>query len=237
MLGLIHVNKSSTTDPLTSLMGSRAFAAVARAVLFVMTDPEDEHARLLGQAKNNLGRMDLPTLSFRVVGAHVADTADGPVWTGKLEWTGEASRSIREALDVAAESSGDRSAGQEAGDWLSDYLTEQGGTAESRTIKEEGRKAGHSADALKRARRLLRIQSDARGFPRRTYWLLPPVGATAGRLHPTAPTAPTAPTGETYQTHTHPLVPVGAVGAVGAVGGTLPNSAPTDMEDGDALVC
>ena len=58
VLGLIHVNKSSTTDPLTSLMGSRAFAAVARAVLFVMTDPDDENARLLGQAKNNLGRSD-----------------------------------------------------------------------------------------------------------------------------------------------------------------------------------
>ena len=34
ILGLIHLNKSLSTDPLTMLMGSRAFAAVARAVLF-----------------------------------------------------------------------------------------------------------------------------------------------------------------------------------------------------------
>jgi hypothetical protein len=33
ILGLIHVNKSMSTDPLTTLMASRAFAAVARAVL------------------------------------------------------------------------------------------------------------------------------------------------------------------------------------------------------------
>ena len=30
VLGLIHVNKSRTNDPLSSLMGSRAFAAVSR---------------------------------------------------------------------------------------------------------------------------------------------------------------------------------------------------------------
>ena len=42
VLGIIHVNKGSSTDPLTLLMGSRAFAAVARSVLFVLTDPEDE---------------------------------------------------------------------------------------------------------------------------------------------------------------------------------------------------
>jgi hypothetical protein len=42
VLGLIHVNKSTSNDPLTLLMGSRAFASVSRAVLFVMTDPDDD---------------------------------------------------------------------------------------------------------------------------------------------------------------------------------------------------
>ena len=77
--GLIHVNKSDTNDPLSSLMGSRAFAAVARSVLFVMTDPDDENTRLLGTPKNNLGRLDLPTLSFRIDGAKVAQTEEGEV--------------------------------------------------------------------------------------------------------------------------------------------------------------
>src|SRR5262249_54281765 len=34
VLGLIHVNKSNGTDPLNLVMGSRAFSAVARSVLY-----------------------------------------------------------------------------------------------------------------------------------------------------------------------------------------------------------
>jgi hypothetical protein len=89
VLGLIHVNKGQSLDPLTSLMGSRAFAAVARAVLYMMTDPDNEAQILLGQPKNNLGRSDLPTLTLKIESAHVADTDEGPVWTGRATWTGE----------------------------------------------------------------------------------------------------------------------------------------------------
>ena len=173
VLGLLHVNKSTTTDPLTSLMGSRAFAAVARSVLFVMTDPDDENVRLLGQAKNNLGRSDLPTLSFRIDGVKVADSDDGEVWTGKLEWTGECSRTIREALNAAGASADDRSALQEASDWLSDFLVEQGGTAESNAIKDAGEKCGHSPSTLKRARVSIKALIVSRELPRRSFWSLP----------------------------------------------------------------
>lgn len=172
VLGLIHVNKSSSSDVLTLLMGSRAFAAVARTVLFVMTDPDDETRRLLGQAKNNLGRLDLPTLAFRIAGVLVASTAEGDVWTGQLEWLGESERSIREAIDVAAESAGDRSAAAEAADWLLDYLTSQEGTADSAIVKREGAKAGHSREALRRACHHLHVQTKGVGFPRKTFWFL-----------------------------------------------------------------
>jgi hypothetical protein len=90
VLGLIHLNKSTGGDLLTSVMASRAFAAVARAVLFVVQDPDDEGRRLLGVGKNNLGRVDLPTLAFTIGGAKVADTLEGEVWTGRLQWVGEA---------------------------------------------------------------------------------------------------------------------------------------------------
>ena len=173
VLGLIHVNKSGSTDPLTSLMGSRAFAAVARAVLFVMTDPDDESVRLLGQAKNNLGRSDLPTLSFRIDGVKVSDTVNGEVWSGKLEWVGESHRTIREALNAASESADARSALQEAADWLVDYLTEQGGTAESKAIKDAGQKYGHSASTLKRARASINAVVESHEMPRRSLWSLP----------------------------------------------------------------
>ena len=152
ILGLIHVNKSHSTDPLTLLMGPRAFAAVARAVLFVMTDPEDETVRLMGQPKSNLGSTDLPTMAFRIESAHVADTDDGPVWTGRVKWLEERTESIREMLEASGDGGQAVSAVGEAAGWLHDHLTDQGGTDTSASIREAGRKAGHSVDALKRAR-------------------------------------------------------------------------------------
>ena len=83
--------------------------------------------------KNNLGPCDVPTLAFRVVGHRVT----GDVWTGKVEWLGESTSSIREAVvDVA--STGDRTATAEAADWLLDYLTAAGGTADSAAVKRAG---------------------------------------------------------------------------------------------------
>jgi AAA domain len=227
VLGLIHVSKSVSNDPLTTLMASRAFAAVARTVLFVMQDPDDDGGRLLGTPKNNLGRTDLPTLGFRIDGAKVADTLEGEVWTGRLVWTGESSRSIREALESTSEAAGDKSATSEAADWLGDYLASQDGAVDSAIIKREGSKAGHSKDALRRAKHRLGVTSVTSGFPRRAFWSLP-VGASAGRHTTTAPTAPTAPTvpGETSQTHT--LYSVDAVDSVDAVVVPLQSGAPTD---------
>ena len=177
VLGIIHVNKNNSTDPLTLLMGSRAFAAVARSVLFVMFDPEDETVRFLGQPKNNLGRSDLPTLTFRIVGEQVAETAEGAVWTGKLQWLGESDRSIAEAVDA---SSGDRTATREAANWLQEYLTSAGGSIDVQTIVREAKKVGHSRNCLYRAKKLLRITSQTEGFPRKARCSLPVVPPPAG---------------------------------------------------------
>lgn len=177
VLGLIHVNKSGGTDPLSTVMASRAFTAVSRAVLYVVTDPDDEHARLLGQAKNNLGRLDLPTLRYRIIGAHVADTDEGPVWTGQLTWDGETERTIGEALEASA-APGGKTAVDEAAAWLEDYLDEQGGGAESNAVKAAGKTAGHARATLERAAKRLKVSVEQQGFPRRTWWALPAVADT-----------------------------------------------------------
>lgn len=207
VLGLIHVNKSGSTDALTTIMGSRAFAAVARSVLFVLVDPEDESRRLLGQPKNNLGRTDLPTLVFKIQGQKVADTEEGEVWTGKLHWEGDDSRSIRDCVEAAAHATGDRSAASEAGDWLIDYLNSQGGRADAGEIMREGSKAGHSKDSIRRAKNRLKVTSVSSGFPRRAVWFVSSTTATAI----TTTTATNALNGE---------IPVDAVDAVCAMGGT-----------------
>ena len=228
VVGIIHVNKGTSGDVLTSLMGSRAFAAVARAVLVVMKDPDDERVRLLGQAKSNLGRMDLPTLTFQIVGACVAVTDEGDIWTGQLQWLGESDRSIHDAMEASAVTPYDRTATADAGDWLADYLADQGGTADSNDIKTAGKAAGHSKDSLQRARKRLAIGSTQLGYPRRAFWSLPsPPASVDARPGETAATASTAFTASTDEA-------VGAVGAVDVVGRTLPVMRPLDdPEEGD----
>ena len=86
VLGIIHHNKSGSTDPLQVIMGSRAFTAVARSVHTVILDPDDEtnRRRLFGTPKNNLGLSDLPTFSF-VIDSFAIETDDGDLaWTGRL---------------------------------------------------------------------------------------------------------------------------------------------------------
>jgi hypothetical protein len=174
MLGIIHVNKSTQADPVNLLMGSRAFGAVARAVLFVMRDPDDDNLRLLGQPKNNLGGTDLPTLTFTIDGKHVADTDDGPVTASYIIWNGERQQSINDALEAASEDYDSRSATAEAADWLMDHLTSQGGCDESAMCKQKGRRVGHSEAALTRARKRLRVvvETVPGSYPRRTTWAL-----------------------------------------------------------------
>jgi hypothetical protein len=173
VLGLIHVNKSTSSDPLSLIMASRAFVAVARAVLFVMADPDNDGQRLIGQAKNNLGRTDLPTLTFRIVSTAVAETEEGVVFTGQLVWGDNTERSLGDVIESAQATAGERSATAEAVDWLSDYLSAHSGGDYSSEIKAAGKKAGHTIDALHAARKKLRLTSTSEGFPRRTFWRLP----------------------------------------------------------------
>ena len=171
VLGIIHVNKGSSTDPLSMVMGSRAFVAVARSVLFVMTDPEDQTLRMVGSPKNNLGKTDLPSLLFTVVDHVVGVTDEGPVHTGMLVWKGETQRTLMDEIETTA--SEDRGTVVEASSWLLDYLTTKGGYATSGDIRKEAKTAGYTVSTLGRARKRIQAVSLTRGvFPRETYWCL-----------------------------------------------------------------
>ncbi|WP_430297997.1 bifunctional DNA primase/polymerase [Sinomonas sp. B1-1] len=196
VLGLIHHNKSGATDPLQLVMGSTAFSAVARSVHSVIPDPDDDTnaRRLFGTPKNNLGRADLPTLAFTVETSAV-QTDDGTAWTGCLVWRGEHDGSIADAIRQARdENGGDRSATAEAADWVRDYLVSRGGSAPSADLKREGIKAGHTVDAVKRARRRLGLSVENVGFPRRSYWSFAVGAQSEQSLWGESPTTPTAPT-------------------------------------------
>ena len=93
IVGLIHVSKSSSPDLLTTVMGSRAFAAVARAVLAVVVDPDNDGQRVLYQAKSNLGRLDFAGRTFEINDVIVGRVGNKDIHTGQLKWLGDSTRS------------------------------------------------------------------------------------------------------------------------------------------------
>ncbi|WP_051427165.1 AAA family ATPase [Arthrobacter sp. H20] len=187
VLGLIHHNKSGSGDPLQSVMGSTAFSAVARSVHTVIPDPDDEteNRKLFGTPKNNLGRTNLPTLAFTVESFPVP-TDHGDAWTGYIKWGEEHNGTISEAMGRAARngSDDDKTAIQDAADWLEDFLTMEGPEVESAIVKDRARKAGHSESTLKRARTKLRVVSRSSGFPRTSKWSLPDKAAVRSQPVP-----------------------------------------------------
>ena len=175
VIGLIHVNKATTVDPLTMLMASRAFAAVARAVLFVAVDPEDEtgRRRYLGQPKNNLGTTDLPLLAFTIESTFVADTDEGEVWTGRVVWQGEDDRSIADVLRTAAEPSSERTDVDECRR-LARRLPDDPRRRPQR--HDQGRGEGVRPQGTHAASELaseIGAGTTGYGFPRRTWWSRP----------------------------------------------------------------
>jgi len=169
ILGLVHVNKNTTGDVLTSFTGSRAFAAVGRAALVLMADPDDPTKRLLGQVKNNLGITEQPTLAFTIEGTSI----EGDINTAKITWLPDDPRSphdIWEQQKAAARSTSGRAPtqGDQASAWLLEYLRAYGGTAPVKNILKAGERNGYSRVCLNRAEDTLDLD-----HPQRGVWGLP----------------------------------------------------------------
>ena len=174
VVGLAHFNKSASTDALNLITGSRAFSAVARAVIAMARDTDaDDGSCVLSQAKSNLGRLDLPSLRYIVESAEVA-TPEGPAYVGKLRFTGVSERSVSDILgeggdDGAAEARAER---DEAAEWLRGYLTTNGGEAAWTDIRKASRADGFAERTMQRARSRAGVTAQREGFPAKTVWRL-----------------------------------------------------------------
>lgn len=170
VLGLVHLGKSLGTDPVNLILGSRAFSAVARVALVAARDPDDEKSNVLSVEKSNLGRIDVPGLTYRIDGAEIA-TDEGMAGAGLLVWTGETDRRVR---DIMAADEDEASERDEAADWLAGYLTREGGEARSGDIKKAARGDGIAERTLHRARRRVGVSIERRGFGQGSAWVLDP---------------------------------------------------------------
>lgn len=93
---LAHFNKTAETDVLSKIPGARAWAEVARAAFALAEDKEERHF-VASQIKNNLGRLDLPHLTYEIDEEEI-QTPDGPTLVAKLRWTGESDVSADDVL-------------------------------------------------------------------------------------------------------------------------------------------
>jgi hypothetical protein len=175
VLGNAHFNKSSGNDPLSLVMGSAAFGNVARAALGFARDTEaDDGSCVISQVKNNLGRLDLPSLRYRIDTAFI-DTAEGVAEVGALVMLGESDRSVADILRDRGQSSEERSQTDEAAEWIRDFL---GGlptqTAPAAEVYSAGEAAGFPKRTLQRARKKAAARSVKTGFGGGHSWTLLP---------------------------------------------------------------
>jgi hypothetical protein len=172
IVGLGHFNKSGDADPLNLVMGSRAFAAVVRSVLVAARDPDAQDGGcVLSQAKNNLGRLDLPSLTYAVQSATVG-TPEGDANVGLLHFTGESAKSVADILAEAG-AAGERTERAECAEWLKQTLSN--GRRLSREVEGEAENiGGFSRRTLTRARKHLRVHAEqlATGPKGRNEWWL-----------------------------------------------------------------
>lgn len=156
VVALAHFNKSSSSDASNLITGSRAFSAVARAVISIARDAESEDGTcILSQTKNNLGRLDLPNLTY-VIDATTVETDEGDAHVGRLRFTGESDRSVSDVLSAGTGGDGDdRQDRASADDFLRQVLGN--GPRLSRDVDEEAGVLGISESTLKRAKRRLGV--------------------------------------------------------------------------------
>lgn len=155
--GLAHFNKGTGSDGSLAISGASAFKDVPRSVLVFAKDSESGD-RVMSETKNNLGRDDLPSLSYTIEPVDVPLDDGEFAHVSKLVWTGESDRSVSDLMRDANSSPEERSALDDAQQWLAQFLAH--GPVKSDDVYTAARAAGHSEKTVKRAKKKLHVLSD-----------------------------------------------------------------------------
>ena len=169
ILGIMHLNKSQSTDVVTRVGGSVAFGAAARSVLLLGEDPdavEGGPERLLIHGKSNLSPL-APAVRLRVEGRTIT-TAGREIETSGMAWLGE------DPTATAAKVLGGRQAPKKleiATDFLREVLAE--GPRPRAEVEALADDEDITLTTLKRAANKLGIGSEREGFGTWSSWSLP----------------------------------------------------------------
>jgi len=161
VLAVRHLTKAGAGSPLHRGAGSVGITGTARSGLVVSRHPGDLDQVVLAQYKNSLGPL-ARSLSFRFT-----NRAGGLA----VEWAGEVPYSAEELLDVPRGE--DRSALREAIYVLFSVLGD--GPLSASEARAAVLNAGISTATLKRAKKVLKVESNRKGFGRNStfFWELP----------------------------------------------------------------
>lgn len=172
VLGIVHFGKRESADTGKLILGSIAWSQVARSVLAVARDDETQEL-VVSPGKANLGA-PAPSVGARIVSVDVP-TPDGMASVGRVEWTGETDRDARDLLGETRADPEERAERSSCAEWLEAWLYGHNDErAESKVVKTAARDAGFSERTLARARQSIGVVVATEGFPRASYWSLPP---------------------------------------------------------------
>jgi len=177
VVALVHFNKSTGTDVLSMISGSRAWGEVARAVIAIAHDKTaDDYTCVVSQGKNNLGRSDLPNLTY-TIDSVTLETADGDAHVGRLRWTGETDQTAENILNRTHQVEQPMS---DIAEQIVEYLTEYGHPLSAGQISD------HFADDIKPAtiRQTLRRLVDRKVLetPTRGNYVVSPASRARARI-------------------------------------------------------
>lgn len=196
LLGVTHFSKgTSGRDPVERITGSLAFGALARLVMVAAkqdADGERPERRVLLRAKSNIG----PDGGGFVYELQQGELDGYPgVMASRALWGETVEGSARELLAQAEAMDGDRSATDEAAEWLR-YTLEAGGMPAGEVLK-LARLSGISDKALRTARERIGIKPKRDGFGKGSSvkWTLPPIDAQTGHRCPHSERASMEPEG------------------------------------------
>lgn len=162
VLVIRHLNKTAAGNPLYRGGGSIGIIGAARSGLLVAKDPDDPGGarRILVPTKSNLAAL-APALAYEIQPA--PNGALTVAWRGATEHTAAA------LLAAQSESADDRSALEEACDFLREML--QAGPRPATEVQVEARGAGIAAKTLERAKVQLGVRPKREGFGREGKWV------------------------------------------------------------------
>jgi hypothetical protein len=233
-VGLVHFRKAFGFDALEQISGSGAWGQVVRAAIALVRDPEseDEKRVIMSQAKNNLGRSDLPSLTYTFQGVAIPTAYGKPAEVSKIVWGEESAWTVEEVL---AGKSTDKAMStlEMATAWLEAHLAD-GERVLKGDIIEAAEEAGYSSRTIDRAKKQLPIVTHRDGSRGPWTWQL------ANDTDPGARRSGRSGQGDSLTSPTSPTTPKNCVRGAGEASqsasksGTTRNSSATTAGNGSA---